>query len=246
MEILTRTNQITPNPADPSPAETYTLTAQRTVHGIVHKRGTVGGKPVAFAKQRSTYFHEADSARGFADFNRPSKIENVQDFQRAAVEDRLHLQLALRRRPGHRLLQLGRQPRSAPTGSSFAVPNWGTGEWDWKNFNATNQTASYTPFAQHPQTVNQSYLTSWNNKQAPGFSAVRQQLELRAAVPLADARLPRRARCSPGAPRRACRELIDAMESAGSVDLRGEKVASWMLRVIGQSSDPRWPTPCRS
>ena len=83
MEILTRINEITPNPADPSPPETYTLTAQRTVHGIVHKRGTVGGKPVAFAKQRSTYFHEADSARGFSDLNRPSKVENVQDFQQA-------------------------------------------------------------------------------------------------------------------------------------------------------------------
>jgi hypothetical protein len=32
--------------------------------------------------------------------------------------------------------------------------------------------------------------------------------------------------------------LIDAMEDAGSVDLRGERAAIWMLNVIGQSSDP--------
>ena len=67
MEILTRVNNITPNPGDPSPPETYTLEAQRTVHGIVYKRGTVDGQPVAFVRQRSTYFHEADSARAFAD-----------------------------------------------------------------------------------------------------------------------------------------------------------------------------------
>ena len=94
----------------PSPPETYTLTAQRTVHGIVHKRGTVGGKPVAFAKQRSTYFHEADSARGFSDLNRPSKVAERAGLPAGRVQDRLHLQLVLRRRPRHRLLQLGRQP----------------------------------------------------------------------------------------------------------------------------------------
>ena len=236
MEILTRTNQITPNPADPSPAETYTLTAQRTVLGIVHTRGTVGGKPVAFAKQRSTYFHEADSARGFADFNRPSKMRNVQDFQRAAAKIGFTFNWLYADDRDIGYFNSGDNPQRAD-GVSFAVPNWGTGEWDWKNFNATNQTASYTPFAQHPQTVNQSYLTSWNNKQAPGFSASdsnwsygplyrSQMLDFRVA------------RLLSGGAKTSLPQLIDAMESAGSVDLRGEKVASWMLRVIGQSSDP--------
>ena len=61
----------------------------------------------------------------FADFNRPSKVKNVQDFQQRRLEDRLHLQLVLRRRQGHRLLQLGRQPRSGPTGSSSDLPELG-------------------------------------------------------------------------------------------------------------------------
>ena len=46
-------------------AGSETLTAYRTVHGIVYARGTVGGKKVAFASARTTYFHEADSALGF-------------------------------------------------------------------------------------------------------------------------------------------------------------------------------------
>ena len=126
MEILTRTNQITPNPADPSPPETYTLTAQRTVHGIVHKRGTVGGKPVAFAKQRSTYFHEADSARGFADLNRPSKVENVQDFQQAVSKIGFTFNWFYIDDRDIGYFNSGDNPQRAD-GVSYAVPNWGTG-----------------------------------------------------------------------------------------------------------------------
>ena len=57
MEILTRVNDITPNPGDPSPPETFTLEAQRTVHGIVYKRGTVDGdrsRSCASARPTST------------------------------------------------------------------------------------------------------------------------------------------------------------------------------------------------
>ena len=60
--------------------------AQRTVHGIVYKRGTVDGKPVAFAQQRSTYFHEADSAARLLRPQRPAKVRNGQDFQHAATK----------------------------------------------------------------------------------------------------------------------------------------------------------------
>ena len=30
---------------------------------------------------------------------------------------------------------------------------------------------TYTPFEEHPQVINQPYITSWNNKQAPGYRA---------------------------------------------------------------------------
>ena len=126
METLTRTNAITPNPADPSPPETFVLTAQRTVHGIVHKRGTVNGKPVAFVKQRSTYFHEVDSARGFSDFNRPSKVNNVQDFQHAAAKIGFTFNWFYADNRDIGYFNSGDNPVRAP-GVSFAAPNWGTG-----------------------------------------------------------------------------------------------------------------------
>ena len=234
MEILTRTNVITPNPADPSPPETYTLTAQRTVHGIVHKRGTVGGKPVAFVKQRSTYFHEVDSARGFAALNKPSQVKNVQDFQRVVhkIGFTFNWFYADDRDIGY--FNSGDNPVRAP-GISFAVPNWGTGEWDWQGFNATTQTANYTPFAEHPQTVNQTYLTSWNNKQAPGYAASDSNW---AYGPIYRSQMldKRVERVIKGTRKTNLQELISAMEDAGSVDLRGEQALIWMLRVIGEPS----------
>ena len=204
MEILTRTNQITPNPADPSPAETYTLTAQRTVHGIVHKRGTVGGKPVAFAKQRSTYFHEADSARGFADFNRPSKMRNVQDFQRAAAKIGFTFNWLYADDRDIGYFNSGDNPQRAD-GVSFAVPNWGTGEWDWKNFNATNQTASYTPFAATPAD-GQPVVPHLVEQQA-GARLLRRPTAIGATGRCTARRCSTSAwrACSRGAPRRACR-----------------------------------------
>ena len=64
----------TPSAGDQTPAGSETLTAYRTVHGIVHARGTVGGRKVAFVTARTTYFHEADSALGFFCLNQPKCV----------------------------------------------------------------------------------------------------------------------------------------------------------------------------
>ena len=71
MEKLEKSESWTPNAIDPTAAGAQTLTAYRTVHGIVYARGKVGGKKVAFVRQRSTYFHEADSVVGFGQLNEP-------------------------------------------------------------------------------------------------------------------------------------------------------------------------------
>ena len=52
MEKLERTNSWSPSVGDQTPAGSETLTAYRTVHGIVYARGTVGGKKVAFVPAR--------------------------------------------------------------------------------------------------------------------------------------------------------------------------------------------------
>jgi acyl-homoserine lactone acylase PvdQ len=72
MEKLEKTNTWSPNASDETPPGAEKLTIYRTVHGLVYARGKANGKDVAFASARTTYFHEADSALGFAELNEPS------------------------------------------------------------------------------------------------------------------------------------------------------------------------------
>jgi acyl-homoserine lactone acylase PvdQ len=237
METLTRVNDITPNPGDPSPPETFTLQAQRTVHGIVAKRGTVDGQPVAFARQRSTYFHEADSARAFADLNRPSKVRNVEDFQHVVSKINFTFNWFYVDDQDIGYFNSGDNPERA-TGADPDFPNWGTGEYDWKGWETTFKTEDVTPFAEHPQVINQTYITSWNNKQAAGFDAADGNYAygpIYRSQSLDEQIAPRIA----GSNKMSLPELIDSMEVAGTVDLRGTQVLPYVLQVVGTPSDPQ-------
>jgi acyl-homoserine lactone acylase PvdQ len=239
MEALTRTNLITPNPADPSPAETYVLTSLRTVHGIVYKRGKVGGKFVAFTRQRSSYFHEADSSLAFAQLNNPDRLQNAQDFQQAMYKVNLTFNWFYADDRDIAYFNSGNNPVRA-NGVDPNFPAKGDGTYDWQSFNPDLQTATYTPFSEHPQTINQSYITSWNNKQAPAYRAaddnysygpVYRSLSLDHRI---DSVL------SSGG-KFTLPKLIDAMEDAGTVDLRGSEVLPWMLRAVGNPDPTKDP-----
>ena len=167
MEILQRTNVITPNPADPSPPETYQLTAQRTVHGIVHKRGTVNGKPVAFARLRSTYFHEVDSARGFSDLNQPSKVAKVEDFQRAVAKigftfNWFYATTATSGTTTRATTPCGRPGSASPCPTGAPAPSTGGLQPDEPH-------GLLTPAAEHPQVINQPVLTQLEQQAGSGL-----------------------------------------------------------------------------
>ncbi|MEA2254632.1 MAG: hypothetical protein QOG35_677 [Solirubrobacteraceae bacterium] len=232
IETLDRRNAWTPSLADQTPPGSETLHAQRTKLGLVLGRGTVRGRPVLFTKLRSTYFHEVDSALGFADFNDPDKIRSPQDFQRAASRigytfnwfyvDSRHVAY----------FNSGNNPVRA-RGTTGQLPMAATEEW--RDFDPDRNTARYTPFAQHPQTIDQETITSWNNRQAPGYagadsnlfsSVFRSQMLDREL----DARLA-------GGRRMTLPELVDAMEQAGTVDLRGMTALPLALQVLGTPRD---------
>ncbi len=241
IEVLERVNVITPSPADQSPPEVFRLEAHRTVHGIVSKRGSVNGVPVAYAKLRSTYFHEADSARGFSDFNQPAKVNDVEGFQRAADKIGFTFNWFYSDDRDIGYYNSGNNPVRAD-GVDPEFPTWGTGEYDWKDWDpvmpekgagieAGTNVARYTPFGEHPQVVNQRYITSWNNKQAPGYRAAEGNYgygTIYRSMSL-DERVEERIE---GAAQATLTEAIDAMEDAGTVDLRGSQVLPWMLEVI--------------
>jgi acyl-homoserine lactone acylase PvdQ len=174
MQKLVRVNSWTPNLEDSTPAGSETLTAYRTVHGIVYARGRVHGRRVAFVHARSTYFHEADSAIGFSELNDPSYIRGPASFQRAVSHINFLFNWAYVDASHISYYMSGWLPQRAP-GSSPDFPILGTGKYDWKGYSPAKHTAAWLPFAKHPHVTDPDYLVSWNNKQAPKWAAADDQ-----------------------------------------------------------------------
>jgi acyl-homoserine lactone acylase PvdQ len=232
MDKLEKTVSWTPNAVDSTPAGSQTLVAYRTVHGIVFARGKVRGKKVAFVRQRSTYFHEADSVVGFAELNEPGAITGVKGFKKAvsninflfnwAYVDSEHIAYALS----------GWMPQRA-RGTSPDFPVLGTGNFDWEGFNPARQTADYLPFSKHPQAVDPPFLVSWNNKQAPGWAAADDKYSY---GPLFRSQMisDKVHAATKGAKRMSIVQLIQAMEEPATQDLRGYRLLPTILKAVGK------------
>ncbi len=213
---------------------------ERTEHyGPILARGTlVDGTPIAVASLRSTYRAELASARGFQNLNNPDYMRGgFRSFRRAmgaGVDYTFNWFYVDDTDIGY---QHSCKCPIRARGVDPYLPAWGTGRWDWRGF---------LPLRAQPWDLNPpaGFLSSWNNKQAPGFMAndgdyskgpVYRSLSL-------DHRI--RAAIRRGKIDRA--DLVDAMEDAGTVDIRGEDVLPAILRVMGTSApagvDPRTRT----
>jgi acyl-homoserine lactone acylase PvdQ len=235
MERLVRVNSWTPNLDDMTPAGSETLTAYRTVHGIVYARGTVHGKPVAFVHARSTYFHEADSAVGFSELNDPYDVTGPASFQRAASNINFLFNWAYVDASHISYYMSGWMPQRAK-GTSPDFPILGTGQYDWKGYNPSTHTAAWLPFSAHPHATDQDYLVSWNNKQAPGWSAAddqwgygpvhrQQMIEDRVRAGVAHGR------------KMTIAQLVQAMDEPATEDLRAVKLLPLLLKAVGTPSN---------
>jgi acyl-homoserine lactone acylase PvdQ len=232
IEVLERKNAWTPNLADQTPAGAETLHAERTKLGLVAGRGTYKGRKVLYTVLRSTYQHEVDSAVGFSLFNEPGAIRSPQDFQRAASNigytfnwfyiDAKHIAY----------FNSGNNPVRAK-GTTGQLPMASTKEW--RDYNPDLNTARYTPFAQHPQVVDQPVLTSWNNRQAPGYAGADSNLFSSVfRSQMLDRQLALRLK---GGHKLTLPEMVDAMEQAGTTDLRGMTSLPLALRILGAPKD---------
>jgi hypothetical protein len=235
IETLERVNRWSPTLADATPAGRETLRTERTKLGLVAGRATIGGRPVVYARLRSTYMHEVDSARGFSDFNDPAKLRDARDFQRAAAKIGYTFNWFYADDRDIAYFNSGNNPQRAP-GVTGQLP--APGRLQWRGFDPDRLTAAYTPLATHPQAIGgQPYMTSWNNRQAPGFAGadsnlfssvfrsqmLDQEIDARIAGP--------RKIDLPG--------LVEAMGEATTTDLRAEQVLPLALDVIGSPADPR-------
>jgi acyl-homoserine lactone acylase PvdQ len=232
MDVLTRTNAWTPSASDPTSAGAETLTAYRTVHGIVYARGTVnGGTPVAFVSARTTYFHEADSAIGFSQLNNPGFVTSPQRFQAAAGNINFGFNWAYADANHIAYYESGWYPQRA-TGTSPDFPILGTGQYDWQGYDPSTHTMSVLPFAQHPNAIDQDYLVSWNNKQAPDWAAADDKY---AFGPVYRSQLiaERVQQDIAGGQTMNIAQLVQAMEEPATEDIRMVKLWPILKQVLG-------------
>jgi acyl-homoserine lactone acylase PvdQ len=236
MEKLERVNSWKPTLADSTAAGSYRMQVWRTAYGPVEYRATVGGKRVAYTELRSSYRHEADSIIGFQMLNDPGVVHDAASFQTAAqnINYTFNWFYADSRQTAY--YNSGTNPVRA-TGVDASFPVWAQSAYDWQGWDPATNTASYTPPAQHPQSVDQDYYISWNNKQAPGYTSAGFGNGSVHRADLLNDRV--KALVQAGGVTRSA--LAKAMDDAALTDLRGEDVLPDLLQAIGNGAiaDPQ-------
>jgi hypothetical protein len=236
IEVLTRTDSWVPNAADQTPAGSETFTAKRTAMGVVTARATVRGTPVVYTKLRSTYMHEPDSGLGLSLFNSPGAIRGPRDFQRAASLIGYTFNWFYVDSKHTAYLNSGSNPMR-PRTVDPDLPVMGERRFEWRGWDQAANTIPIPPVKSRARAIDQDWMTSWNNKQAKriraadgnwGYGSVYRSQPL-------DDRIRRGLR---GGRKLTLPQLVDAMEDAATVDLRGDRVLPWALRVLGRQKDP--------
>nr|WP_308129983.1 penicillin acylase family protein [Kitasatospora aureofaciens] len=227
-ERLERKNAWSPTTADSTPAGSYTLVMYRSDYGLVTARGTVGGAPVAFTSLRSTYRHEADSIIGFQELNDPGAVHDAASFQQAAQDINYTFNWFYADSRDIAYYNSGANPVRAP-GVDPGLPVLAQPAYEWVDFDPVGNTARYTPAAEHPQSVDQDYYISWNNKQATGYTTAGFGNGSVHRGNLLDARVKSLLQNGGKASRVS---LAQAMESAAVTDLRAEDVLPDLIRVL--------------
>lgn len=198
-------------------------------YGNLIARGTLrDGTPIAVTSLRSTYGRELPSLLAFQSVNDPEYMRGgAKAFQRAFSTD-LEYSFNWLYLDGRDIAyQHSCKCPQRARGSDPYLPTWGDGAWDWEGF---------LPSAGQPAAVNppQGYLSSWNNKSAPGFGAsddnfswgpdLRSSLLDKGVAPLLkDRRIDRG-------------DVLDVTQEAAYVDLRARELVPLMARVMGTSA----------
>jgi acyl-homoserine lactone acylase PvdQ len=232
MESMTRTNSWAPTTADGTAAGSTTMRVYRTKYGLVTHRGTVGGAPVAFTSLRSTYKHEVESIIGFQEFNDPAFVNSPQTFQQAAYDVGYTFNWFYVDSTHSAYINSGANP-TRPAHVEPTLPIVASAANEWVGWDSSTNATTYTPYAQHPQSIDQDYYTNWNNKQAPGVAAgnfgegsVHRGDLLDSLVKADIAKGTKYTRAL----------LVRRMMQAGLTDLRGSKVLPVLLAVLNTST----------
>jgi hypothetical protein len=239
IEVLERRNEWSPSPADQTEAGSEVLRTERTALGLVIARGKIRGRPVLYTRLRSTYGHETDSGVAFSRFNDPNRIRGPRHFQKAAglvpftfnwfYIDSEHIAYQ----------NAGANPVRA-SGTDPSLPILARQAYEWRKWSPDTRRPlvdTSTPRTAHPNVVDQAYIADWNGKQAHGYGAADGNWGYGPVYrsKLLDDRVRRLIK---GKRKATLPQLTEAMADAATVDLRGDAVLPWALRVLGTPSDP--------
>jgi acyl-homoserine lactone acylase PvdQ len=138
------------------------LEFMETVHGPVSGTVTVGGKPYAVAKERSTRGREPAGELAFSDLD-SNRVHSPTQFFEAANELETTFNVPYVDSTHIAYFSTGRLPILAP-GTDPSLPTLGTGQYDWRGFLSQEQ---------HPHEVapKSDIFLNWNNKPAPEWGA---------------------------------------------------------------------------
>ncbi len=204
----------------------------RTKYGPVEYRATVGGKKVAYTTLRSSYLHEADSIIGFQMLNDPDYVKSPGTFQSAVQHINYTFNWFYADSSHTAYYNSGDNPvRAAGVDAEFPVAR-AQAAYEWRNWDPTTNTASYTPPSAHPNSIDQDYYISWNNKQAKDYTT----------APWGDGSVHRgnlledrvKKLVAAGGVTRS--SLTKAMADAALADLPAEDVLPKLLKVINSST----------
>ncbi|MGV9944452.1 penicillin acylase family protein [Streptomyces sp. NPDC003401] len=230
MEKIEQKNAWKPTTADGTAAGSYTMRVWRTAYGPVEHRATVGGKKVAYTTLRSSFLHEVDSIIGFQMLNDPSHVTGPQSFQSAVQHINFTFNWFYADSEHTAYYNSGDNPVRAG-GVDAEFPVWARPAYEWRDWQPTANTAAYTPASAHPNSVDQDYYISWNNKQAKDYATAPWGNGSVHRGNLLEDRVKKLVRA--GGVTRA--SLTKAMADAALADLRAEDVLPDLLKVIDTS-----------
>ncbi|MFE1755085.1 penicillin acylase family protein [Streptomyces anandii] len=231
MDEVEQTNSWKPTVADGTAAGSYTMRVWRTKYGPVEYRATVGGKKVAYTTLRSSFLHEADSIIGFQMLNDPDFVKGPQDFQQATQHINYTFNWFYADSAHIAYYNSGDNPVRA-SGVDAEFPVWARQTYEWRNWDPATNTADYTPASAHPNSVDQDYYISWNNKQALDYTTASWGDGSVHRGNLLEDRVKKLV--AAGGVTRA--SLTQAMADAALADLRAQDVLPGLLKVINSSA----------
>ncbi|GGR78564.1 penicillin acylase [Streptomyces humidus] len=230
MDVVEQKNAWKPTTADATAAGSYTMRVYRTKYGPVQYRATVGGKKVAYTTLRSSFMHEADSIIGFQMLNDPDYVKSPQTFQNAVQHINYTFNWFYADSSHTAYYNSGDNPVRA-SGVDAEFPVWAQAQYEWKNWVPATNTAAYTPPSAHPNSIDQDYYISWNNKQAKDYATASWGDGSVHRGNLLEDRVKKLV--AAGGVTRA--SLTKAMADAALVDLRAEDVLPDLLKVVNSS-----------